>query len=101
MFMLLQVPALFALNNIYITSGFLLRNKHQNFLSRRKPELFLKAMHVKGAQLDNYWGFPDDTQRPPTSPGKSLIVLYIIVYFYNKFQPVVMGNGLRKLVCSS
>ena len=96
----LQVPALFALNIIYKTWIFLLRNRHQNFLYRRNPELFLKFMHVKGVSLDNSWGFPDDTERPPCSPEKSLVVLYIIVYYCYKFQAVVLPNGLSKCVWS-
>ena len=76
--------------------GFLLRNRY--FLSRRKLELFLKVMYVKGVPFDNSWEFPYDTERPPCSPEKSLVVLYIIVHYCNKFQPVVVPNGLRKLV---
>ena len=100
-FIFLQAPSLFPLNIIYKTWRFLLRNRHQKFLSRRNPELFLKVMHVKGVPLDNSWGFPDDTERRPCSPEKSLVLLYIIVYCCNKFQPVVVLNGLRKLVWSS
>ena len=99
-FIFLQVPALFAPNIIYKTWGFLLRNRHQNFLSRRKPELFFKVMHIKGVPFDNSWEFPDDTERPPCSPEKSMVVLYIIVYYCNKFQAVVVPNDLSKLVWS-
>ena len=99
-FIFLQVPALSA-PNIYKTWGFLLRNRHQSFLSRRKPELFLKVMHVKGVPLNNSWGFLDDTKRPPRNPEKSLRVLYIIVYYCNKLEPVAVANGLSKLVWSS
>ena len=74
----------------------MLRNRY--FLSRRKLELFLKVMYVKGVPFDNSWEFPYDTERPPCSPEKSLVVLYIIVHYCNKFQPVVVPNGLRKLV---
>ena len=99
-FIFLQVPALFALNIIYKTWGFLLRNRHQTFLSRRKPELFVKLMPGKGVLLDNSWGFGDDTDRLPCRTEKSLIVLHIFVYYCNKFQPVLAANGLSKLVWS-
>ena len=83
------------LEDFYLETGI------QIFWSRRNPELFLKVMHVKGVPLDNSWGFPDDTERRPCSPEKSLVLLYIIVYCCNKFQPVVVLNGLSKLVWSS
>ena len=70
-------------------------------MSRTKTELFLKIMHVKGVPLDNSRGFSDDRERPPSSPEKSLIVLYNIVYYCNKFEPVVVANGQSKLVWSS
>ena len=100
-FIFLQVPALFAPNIIYKTWGFIVRNRHRKFLSRGKPKLILKVMHVKGVPLDNSWEFPDDTERRPCSPEKSLVLLYIIVYYCNKFQPIVVLNGLSKLVWSS
>ena len=53
-------------------------------------------MHVKGVPLDNSRGFSDDRERPPSSPEKSLIVLYNIVCYCNKFEPVIVANGQSK-----
>ena len=40
------------------------------------PETFSQAIHMKGAPLDNCWGFIDGTARPIARPKRNQKVMY-------------------------
>ena len=95
------VPELCLMSNeimdlIYNRFNYLLRDFNQSWLAPANLEIFANAIHLKGAPLQNCWGFVDGTVRPLCRPGQYQRI------FYNghkrvhsiKFQSIVTPNGL-------
>ena len=78
------------------THGHLLRNLDQPWLRPVQLESFARAIHEKGAALDNCWGFVDGTVRPICRPKEHQRVMYNDHKRVHglKFQSVVAPNGL-------
>lgn len=63
-------------DHIVRTSGHLLRNLDQPWLQPAKLENYAWAIHQKGADLDNCWGFVDRTVRPICRQGENQRIVY-------------------------
>lgn len=74
----------------------LLSSFNQPWLSANSLEEYANAVHLKGAPLQNCWGFIDGTVRPICRPGTNQRVLYNGHKKVHaiKFQSVVAPNGL-------
>ena len=86
--------------NIYENWVFLLRNINQSWLSRRNLEVFAEVIHIKGAPLDNCWGFVDGTTRP-VALGKIKGLWHYERFCCIKFQSAVAPNGRIRNFLSS
>ena len=76
-----SVPELCLMSNVILNKIFddhfhLLRNFQQIWLSPPNLELFSEKVHVKGAALDNYWGFVDGTVGPVCRPTNNQRALF-------------------------
>ena len=76
--------------------GHLLRNMNQPWLSPGNLMLFANAIHMRGAALDNVWGFIDGTVRACCRPQVAQRLLYNGHKRHHalKYQAVSTPNGL-------
>ena len=83
-------------DHIVSTQGHLLQDLDQPWLQPNHLEEFARAIHQKGAALDNCWGFVDGTIRPVCRPGENQRVIYNGHKRVHclKFQSVVAPNGM-------
>ena len=95
------VPELCMMSNmildiVYENFNHLLHDFNQVWLSQERLEEFSASIHLKGAALDNCWGFIDGTLRPCCRPGQYQRHLYNGHKRVHgiKFQSVVAPNGL-------
>lgn len=74
----------------------LLENLNQPWLQSDKLELFTRAVHNKGAPLDNVWGFIDGTVRACCRPRELQRTIYNGHKRYHglKYQSVVTPSGM-------
>ena len=84
------------MNFIYDTWHHLLTSFEQPWLDRANLQAFAEAIHLKGAALNNCWGFIGGTVRPISRPGKHQRVVYNGHKKVHslKFQSIVAPNGL-------
>ena len=76
--------------------GHLLQDLDQPWLQPQYLEEFARAIHQKGAALDNCWGFVDGTIRPICRPGGHQRLMFNGHKRVHclKFQSVVAPNGM-------
>lgn len=83
-------------DHVVNTQGHLLQDLDQPWLQPYHLDEFARAIHQKGAALDNCWGFVDGTIRPICRPGENQRVMYNGHKRVHclKFQSVVAPNGM-------
>ena len=81
---------------IYTEDGHQLIDFNQPFLSGASLRTYADAFHQKGAALNNYWGFIDDTVGPIYRPLQNQRIVYNghIRIHTLKSQSIVTPNGL-------
>ena len=84
------------MNFVYNTWGHLLTSFNQQWLSPGSLERFCRAIHDKGAPLQNCFGFVDGTVRRVCRPGRHQRILYNGHKKVHaiKFQSIATPNGL-------
>lgn len=81
---------------IYLNWNHLLTNFDQPWLDNQHLENYAEAIHLKGAALNNCWGFIDGTVRPISRPKRFQRLVYNGHKKVHslKFQSIVAPNGL-------
>ena len=76
--------------------GDFLHNRNQAWLSPQSFQMYADAIHIRGAALDNCWGFIDGTVRPICRPKDNQRMVYNGDKRVHalKFQSIVILNGL-------
>ena len=83
-------------DHVVTSQGHLLQDLDQPWLQPQYLEEFARAIHQRGAALDNCWGFVDGTLRPICRPGEHQRVMYNGHKRVHglKFQSVAAPNGM-------
>ena len=84
------------LDFIYEHHGHRITRWNHRVLSPRNLEIYAEAIHLKGAALQNCFGFVDGTVRPICRPGRNQRIVYNGHKRVHglKFQSVALPNGL-------